>query len=82
MVDPILDAAQLAAMGIDGVLAGSVSERTREIGVRSAPGASRGNILALAIRQGMILTAFGMLGGLVGAVVSTDAIAALLFGIS
>jgi putative ABC transport system permease protein len=72
----------LAATGIYGVLAGSVSERTREIGVRSALGASRGSILALVIRQGMTLTVFGMLVGLVGAVVATHAIAALLFGIS
>jgi putative ABC transport system permease protein len=72
----------LAATGIYGVLAGSVSERTREIGVRSALGASRGSILALVIRQGMTLTIFGMLVGLAGAVVATRAIAALLFGVS
>lgn len=72
----------LAATGIYGVLAGSVSERTREIGVRSALGASRGSILALVIRQGMTLTVFGMLAGLIGAVGATHAIAALLFGIS
>src|SRR5882757_7060541 len=72
----------LAATGIYGVLAGSVSERTREIGVRSALGASRGNILALVFRQGMGLTAFGVLVGLSGAVVASHAIAALLFGVS
>jgi ABC-type antimicrobial peptide transport system permease subunit len=72
----------LAATGIYGVLAGSVSERTREIGVRSALGASRGSILVLVIRQGMTLTVFGMLVGLIGAVAATHAIAALLFGIS
>jgi ABC-type antimicrobial peptide transport system permease subunit len=72
----------LAATGIYGVLAGSVSERTREIGVRSAPGASRGNILALVIRQGMMLTVFGVLAGLSGAVAASHAIAALLFGVS
>ena len=72
----------LAATGIYGVLAGSVSERTREIGVRSALGAPRGNILALVIRQGMTLTVFGVLAGLSGAVVASHAIAALLFGVS
>jgi putative ABC transport system permease protein len=72
----------LAATGIYGVLAGSVSERTREIGVRSALGASRGSILALVLRRGMTITIFGMLVGLAGAVVATRAIAALLFGVS
>jgi len=72
----------LAATGIYGLLAGSVSERIREIGVRSALGASRGSILALVIRQGMALTVAGMLVGLVGAAVATRAIAALLFGVS
>jgi putative ABC transport system permease protein len=72
----------LAATGIYGVLAGSVSERTREIGVRSALGASRGNILALVIRQGMTLTALGLLVGIMGAVAASFGIAALLFGVS
>lgn len=72
----------LAATGIYGVLAGSVSERTREIGVRSALGAPRGNILAMVIRQGMTLTVFGVLAGLSGAVAASHAIAALLFGVS
>jgi putative ABC transport system permease protein len=72
----------LAATGIYGVLAGSVSERTREIGVRSALGASRGSIVTLVIRQGMTLTVFGVLAGLSGAVVASHAIAALLFGVS
>jgi putative ABC transport system permease protein len=72
----------LAATGIYGVLSGSVTERTREIGVRSALGASRGNILALVIRQGMTLSVLGVLIGLSGAVVTSHAIAALLFGIS
>ena len=72
----------LAATGIYGLLAGSVSERTREIGVRAALGASRGNILALVIRQGMTLTVFGIFVGLLGAVAASTGIAALLFGVS
>jgi putative ABC transport system permease protein len=71
----------LAATGIYGVLAGSVSERTREIGVRSALGASRGHILSLVIRQGMTVTVCGILLGLAGAAVARRALAALLFGV-
>jgi putative ABC transport system permease protein len=72
----------LAAVGIYGVLSGSVSERTREIGVRSALGASRGAILSLIGRDGMQLTAFGVVFGLAGAFAASRAIAALLFGIT
>jgi putative ABC transport system permease protein len=72
----------LAAAGIYGVLSGSVTERTREIGVRSALGASRREILGLVARQGMRLTAFGATFGLVGAVASGRVIDAMLFGIS
>jgi len=72
----------LAAAGIYGVLSGSVTERTREIGVRSALGASRGNILGLVIRQGMALTGLGVLIGVTGAAATTQAIITLLFGVS
>ncbi len=72
----------LAAAGIYGVLSGSVAERTREIGVRAALGASRANILALVLRQGMLLTGIGIVIGLAGATAATQAVAAMLFGIS
>ncbi|HEX8651046.1 MAG TPA: ABC transporter permease [Pyrinomonadaceae bacterium] len=72
----------LAATGIYGVLSGSVTERTREIGVRLALGASRGNILALVFRQGMTLTGLGVVLGLCGAVVASQAIITLLYGVS
>jgi ABC-type antimicrobial peptide transport system permease subunit len=72
----------LSAIGIYGVLSGSVAERTREIGVRSALGASRGDILALVVRQGMMLTALGVAIGLSGAVAASRAIVTLLFGVS
>jgi putative ABC transport system permease protein len=72
----------LAAVGIYGVLSGGVSERTREIGVRVALGASRSNILTLVLRQGMRLTGLGILIGLGGAAATSRAMITLLFGIS
>jgi putative ABC transport system permease protein len=72
----------LAATGVYGVLSGSVAERTREIGVRSALGASRRSILTLVLRQGMTLTGLGVLIGLAGAMAASGALGALLFGVS
>jgi putative ABC transport system permease protein len=72
----------LAAAGIYGVLAGSVTERTREIGVRSALGASRAGILALVLRQGMTLTAAGIAIGLIGAALTSRLLISMLFGVS
>ena len=77
-----LAALVLAAAGIYGVLSGSVAERTREIGVRSALGASRGGILALVLGQGLRLTALGVAIGLAAAAGASQAIAAMLFGVS
>jgi predicted permease len=77
-----LVALMLAATGIYGVLSGSVTERTREIGVRLALGATRSQILALVFRQGMRMTALGVLVGLVGAVLSSQALTRLLYGVS
>jgi putative ABC transport system permease protein len=72
----------LAATGLYGVLSGGVSERLREIGVRAALGASRNDILALIVRQGMRLTVIGLLIGLAGAAAGTRLLITLLFGIS
>ncbi len=77
-----LAALALAAAGIYGVLSGSVSERTREIGIRSALGASRFSILTLVLREGMALTAFGALLGLGGAMAASRSLISLLYGIS
>jgi len=77
-----LVALSLAAIGIYGVLAGSVAERTREIGVRAALGASSGEILGLVVRQGMTLMAIGVAIGVVGAAAASQALLTLLFGIS
>ncbi len=54
----------------------------REIGVRSALGASRRDIVALILRQGMTLTAIGVVIGLCGAVAASQAIISMLYGIS
>ena len=77
-----LVALMLAAAGIYGVLSGSVAERTREIGVRLALGATGESILALVIRQGIMLTGIGVAIGLAGAAAVSQALAAMLFGVS
>jgi putative ABC transport system permease protein len=75
-------ALMLAAIGIYGILSGNVSERTREIGIRSALGASRGAIVAMVLRQGMLLTGLGVAIGVIAAMGASQALVALLFGIS
>jgi putative ABC transport system permease protein len=77
-----LVALALAATGIFGVLSGSVTERTREIAVRAALGATRGNIVASVVRQGLALTTLGALIGLAGAMAASQALITLLFGVS
>jgi putative ABC transport system permease protein len=72
----------LAAVGIYGVLSGSVNERMREIGVRAALGATRRDILALILRDGMILAAAGIVIGLAVSAAASRTLATLLFGIS
>jgi len=77
-----LAALVLAAAGIYGVLSGNVAERTREIGVRAALGASRGSILALVVRQGIMLTGLGVAIGLAGAAAASQFLTSMLFGVS
>jgi putative ABC transport system permease protein len=72
----------LAVAGIYGVLAGSVAERTREIGVRSALGATPGKIIALVVGQGGRLAAIGIALGLGGSFALTRYLQTLLFGIA
>jgi len=77
-----LAALALAAIGIFGVLSGSVAERTREIGIRSALGASRAGILALVGREALVMTGVGGAIGLGLALASSRALASLLFGVT
>jgi predicted permease len=71
-------AQQLAAIGLFGVMAYSVSQRTHEIGIRMALGADRRRVLRMILRQGMILALLGVLLGLAGAYVVTRYLESLL----
>ncbi len=72
----------LSAIGLFGVLAYSVSQRTHEIGLRIAMGASRGRVMALVARRGLTLVGFGVALGTAVAVGVTRFLSAMLYGIS
>lgn len=74
-------AVAIAAVGLYGVLAYSVSQRTREIGVRMALGASGRRIRLMVLREGMALAVVGGASGLAGAYGSAHLLASLLYGI-
>ena len=71
----------LAAIGTYGVLSYMVAERRREIGIRLALGADHSRVLAQVMKQGLLLTAIGLVVGLAGAFGVNRLIASLLFGV-
>jgi len=71
----------LASVGVFGVMSYSVSERTHEIGIRMSMGAQTGNVLALVLRSGMLLTVLGLAIGLPVAFLLAQALSSLLYGV-
>jgi putative ABC transport system permease protein len=72
----------LAALGVFGVMSYAVLQRTSELGLRIALGAPASNIMGLVLRQGMKLTALGVLLGLIGAMTMTRWLSSLLYGVT
>jgi ABC-type antimicrobial peptide transport system permease subunit len=77
-----LVALALAATGLSGAVAYGVAQRTREIGIRMALGATRSAVLRLVLGQGMRAVVFGVMAGIAGAFVVSRLLSASLFGIS
>ena len=72
----------LAAIGIYGVIAYSVAQRTHEIGLRMALGAARSNVMSLVVREGLLMAVLGVVAGVGGAALSTRLMTNLLVGIT
>jgi len=72
----------LGIIGVYGVTAYLVAQRTREVGVRLALGAQPGQVVGMVVRQGMVVAAVGLLAGLAGAVAAGRLMTGLLYGVS
>ena len=72
----------LAAIGVYGVMAALVSQRTREIGIRVALGASRDHVLSLVLRPALVLAGAGIVAGLLGSVAAMRVLQSLVYGAS
>ena len=71
----------LAGVGIYGVIAYNVTQRTKEIGIRMALGAQRRDMLGMMLRESLAMAAIGIAVGLLGAFAATRLLSALLFGV-
>jgi putative ABC transport system permease protein len=71
----------LAAVGIYGIMAYWVSQRSNEMGIRRALGAQRGDVLGLVVGQGVKLTLIGVASGIIGALALTRSLSSLLYGV-
>jgi len=76
-----MSALLLGVVGLYGVVSYSVSQRTREIGVRMALGAPRGSVLRLILANGARLAAIGITAGVAGAVLAGYSLRSVLFGV-
>jgi putative ABC transport system permease protein len=72
----------LAAIGIYGVIAYGVAQRTKEIGIRMALGAQRRDMLSMVLRQGLILVAAGIAIGFIASLGATRLLRTLLYGVA
>jgi putative ABC transport system permease protein len=72
----------LASIGLYGVMALIVTQRTREMGIRFALGASRGDVLRLVLGQGAVLVGIGLTAGLLGALVASRALRSVLYDVA
>jgi putative ABC transport system permease protein len=72
----------LAALGLYGVMSDAVAQRTHEVGIRMALGARKSEVLALIMKQGLVITGIGIIAGVVMALALTRLLASLLFGVT